>query len=1186
MRARERRALATAVVCAVVSTAVQAGFPAQAPAAPPASRPAATVLDPVPSDPLDVAGYAPQGTTNVALAATVTSSSSYEMANETWAMALLKNGVAGTADGWSTNPYDRVQDPATPAWIRYDFGASHHIGRVVVFPREKSFPADYRLEVSSDGASYRTVYTSTGNAASRTAPEVVDLTDVTGRYLRLYATLRNGVPTGDGYLVQLSELAAFGTLDETIVSIDKPALLLETAAVEHLPFRAAAPDGTPDVVWSSSDPGVATVDGAGTVTAVAPGHAVVTLAAPTLGKSSSIPVEVRDHVERIGDDFLISAFWPPTPDYVNDTQYSYLGEAGIDSVMANELHATKAVNLEMARLADKYGLQVTVNDSRFGANLLNLTDEQIRRLVSEYTNVPGVGGFYILDEPRDPNPYARVFNAIKEAAPEYDAHLNFLPSFVYGSEAEYARVMQGWLDRNGARGYLMYDRYPFGAAANSLDYTGFLTNMNTVRKVGLANGVKTAQYLQAVGVPGNFRRTNAAEIRYEANMALAYGYKGLSYFTWFTPTNRSEVFTDAIITADGRKTDLFEPVKQLNSEIHALGPTLMRLDAREVYLNGQTWGQEAVPADFLVHALSNDDLTFSYLRDRENGRNYLMVVNNSFTQPKDVSLRFDGQIGSLAEISRRTGQPGGVALDNGVLTRTFDKGEAVLYALPTGYDYEDRPTPVNMNLARGKTVAVDSTQSEGGWSPESVTDGQRFAQGAVNGWSTPASEASRNATLTVDLGREQVVNRIDLYPAGTIIDYGGAFPRDFTLQVSADGASWRTVATVTGQSRATGPLSYTFDATQGRYVRLAVQEMNRWGGGYAAALAELEAYHDDGGTPSPESPPALPTPPPYAEGQNIAQNKTVIVSSTTPDATYEQWGWAARFLVDGRADNGWTSAVGLHRTPDAKEWAAVALHASFDITEVRLRAIGSFPVDYQVQLSPDGGTWTTVANVTGDDGSAKHPRVFTLDRPVRAAYVRIISSKLRMGGVAADGYLMQMAEIEAFGTPASDRTALKALIARAEAESEVYYTPDSWAPLSESLGRARQVVAATYPYQYEVDNAAHALAAALATLVRHPDWNRATVYHVGNHVIHEGHVYVAQWYTKGEVPGASPWGAWAEVGVPVDTPQGSYPAWTRSWIYTGGETVAHHGHLWKARWWTRNQEPGDRNGPWLDLGRY
>jgi chitodextrinase len=54
--------------------------------------------------------------------------------------------------------------------------------------------------------------------------------------------------------------------------------------------------------------------------------------------------------------------------------------------------------------------------------------------------------------------------------------------------------------------------------------------------------------------------------------------------------------------------------------------------------------------------------------------------------------------------------------------------------------------------------------------------------------------------------------------------------------------------------------------------------------------------------------------------------------------------------------------------------------------------------------------------------------------------------------------------------------------------------------------------------------------------------------------------------------------------VPVTCGTGSHAAWTTSWIYTGGETVHHEGRLWQAKWWTRNQEPGDPYGPWRDRG--
>jgi 5'-nucleotidase len=103
----------------------------------------------------------------------------------------------------------------------------------------------------------------------------------------------------------------------------------------------------------------------------------------------------------------------------------------------------------------------------------------------------------------------------------------------------------------------------------------------------------------------------------------------------------------------------------------------------------------------------------------------------------------------------------------------------------------------------------------------------------------------------------------------------------------------------------------------------------------------------------------------------------------------------------------------------------------------------------------------------------------------------------------------------------------------------------------------------------------------------HPAWSRTTVYDTGDRVVHEGKVYEAQWWVRGVAPDKNKNGSWMEVGADVTTPQGTFPAWTSSWVYTGGETVAHEGHLWKAAWWTRTQEPGaSKWGPWQDLGAY
>lgn len=100
-----------------------------------------------------------------------------------------------------------------------------------------------------------------------------------------------------------------------------------------------------------------------------------------------------------------------------------------------------------------------------------------------------------------------------------------------------------------------------------------------------------------------------------------------------------------------------------------------------------------------------------------------------------------------------------------------------------------------------------------------------------------------------------------------------------------------------------------------------------------------------------------------------------------------------------------------------------------------------------------------------------------------------------------------------------------------------------------------------------------------------PAWDARTVYTAGDQVSHDGAVFTALWWTRNQRPGATPWGPWAEVGASVACAAGPVPSWTESWVYRGGETVAHDGHRWTARWYSRNQEPGLAPwGPWQDLG--
>ncbi|WP_275883531.1 glycosyl hydrolase family 18 protein [Halorhabdus sp. BNX81] len=53
-----------------------------------------------------------------------------------------------------------------------------------------------------------------------------------------------------------------------------------------------------------------------------------------------------------------------------------------------------------------------------------------------------------------------------------------------------------------------------------------------------------------------------------------------------------------------------------------------------------------------------------------------------------------------------------------------------------------------------------------------------------------------------------------------------------------------------------------------------------------------------------------------------------------------------------------------------------------------------------------------------------------------------------------------------------------------------------------------------------------------------------------------------------------------------DTGEGDseYPSWEASRTYTSGDRVTHAGYVWEAEWWTRGDEPGaDEWGPWTEI---
>ncbi|UWZ59881.1 discoidin domain-containing protein [Dactylosporangium aurantiacum] len=141
-------------------------------------------------------------------------------------------------------------------------------------------------------------------------------------------------------------------------------------------------------------------------------------------------------------------------------------------------------------------------------------------------------------------------------------------------------------------------------------------------------------------------------------------------------------------------------------------------------------------------------------------------------------------------------------------TQTTD-GATRIYELEA---YGSATAPVNLALNRPATGSTPCAATEG---PEKAVNGStsggnpdKFCSGVAGAW------------LQVDLGATRAISRFELAHAqagGEPADYN---TRAFTIQVSADGSTWSTPVTVTGNTAAntTHPVS----GVSGRYVRLNV----------------------------------------------------------------------------------------------------------------------------------------------------------------------------------------------------------------------------------------------------------------------------------------------------------------------------------------------------------------------------
>jgi hypothetical protein len=263
--------------------------------------------------------------------------------------------------------------------------------------------------------------------------------------------------------------------------------------------------------------------------------------------------------------------------------------------------------------------------------------------------------------------------------------LNLFPTYASRAQlgtATYAEYLSRFIEVVNPL-MLCYDNYPFlKNGTDRRNFEDFFLNLELVRDVSVKHDIPAWLAGQADWWTG-LREASEAELRVQAYSALAYGFTGIGYFTYW-PVNRPY---EAAVDYQGKRQPLYEAIRRVNLRVKELGDMLVSMRSLGVYHTGQRIPEGCRRLPVTVPLLIEGKGTLVVgLFAGEKGR-YAMLVNRNYTQPTKFLVTLQQESRGLWVVE---GSGSELAIDekeDGQGRLSLEPGGGVLLRLGTSPDH-------------------------------------------------------------------------------------------------------------------------------------------------------------------------------------------------------------------------------------------------------------------------------------------------------------------------------------------------------------------------------------------------------------------------------------------------------------------------------------------------------------------